>query len=43
MDNKNWRYVDVAKALAGAKGISAIPVFIPVNYPDTTGQAVPMK
>lgn len=43
MDNKNWRYVDVAKALAGAKGISAIPVFIPVDYPETTGQAAPFK
>ena len=42
MDNKNWRYVDVAKALAGAKGISTVPVFIAVDYLDVTGQAAPM-
>ncbi len=43
MDNKNWRYVDVAKAVANAKGIESIPVFIPVDYPDTTSQAKPFK
>ncbi|WP_300154835.1 choloylglycine hydrolase family protein [Solidesulfovibrio sp.] len=43
MDNKNWRYVDVAKAVANAKGIESIPVFIPVDYPDTTAQAKPFK
>ncbi|WP_043638056.1 linear amide C-N hydrolase [Desulfovibrio sp. TomC] len=43
MDNKNWRYVDLAKAFAGAKGITTIPVFIPVDYPDVTSQATPLK
>ncbi|MEL7639831.1 MAG: choloylglycine hydrolase family protein [Solidesulfovibrio sp.] len=43
MDNKNWRYVDLAKAFAGARGIQSIPVFIPVDYPDTTAQATPMQ
>jgi len=43
MDNKNWRYVDLAKAFAGAKGITTIPVFIPVDYPDVTNQGTPLK
>ena len=38
IDNKNWRYVDLAKAVAAAKGITAIPVFIPADYPDVTSQ-----
>lgn len=43
IDNKNWRYVDLAKAVAAAKGITAIPVFIPADYPDVTSQATPFK
>jgi choloylglycine hydrolase len=43
MDNKNWRFVDVAKAVAATKGISFVPVFLPVDYPDVTGQAAPLK
>ncbi|MHC1788360.1 linear amide C-N hydrolase [Solidesulfovibrio sp.] len=43
MDNKNWRFVDVAKAVGAAKGITTIPVFIPIDYPDVTNQAVPFK
>lgn len=43
MDNKNWRYVDLAKAFAAAKGISTVPVFIPVDYPDVTSQAKPLQ
>lgn len=43
MANKNWRYVDLAKAVADTKGITCIPVFIPVDYPDATGQAKPFK
>lgn len=44
MDNKNWRYVDLAKAFAAAKGITTIPVLgIPVDYPDVTNQATPLK
>jgi len=43
MDNKNWRFVDVAKAVAAAKGITVIPVFIPIDYPDVTNQAAPLK
>ena len=43
MDNKNWRYVDLDKAFAAAKGITSIPVFIPVDYPDVTSQATPFQ
>lgn len=43
MDNKNWRYVDLDKAFAAAKEISTIPVFIPVDYPDVTSQAKPLR
>lgn len=35
-DNKNWRYVDVAKALQGAKAIKTISLEIPPDYPDLT-------
>ena len=38
-DNKNWRYVDLAKALQGAKGIKTIPLDIPPDYPDVTATA----
>ena len=41
MDNKNWRYVDLAKAFAAAKGIESLPVFLAVDYPDATAQATP--
>ena len=41
MDNKNWRYVDLAKAFAAAKGVESLPVFLAVDYPDTTAQATP--
>lgn len=35
-DNKNWRYVDIGKTLAGAKGIRTFPVAVPVDYPEVT-------
>jgi choloylglycine hydrolase len=35
-DNKNWRYVDLAKALEGAKSIKTIPLDTPPDYPDVT-------
>lgn len=35
-DNKNWRYVDLMKALQGAKGIQNISIDIPVDYPEVT-------
>lgn len=35
-DNKNWRYVDVAKALQGAKAVKTISLAIPPDYPDIT-------
>ena len=38
-DNKNWRYVDLAKALQAAKGIQTIPLEIPADYPDVTATA----
>ena len=38
-DNKNWRYVDVAKVLKAAKGIQTIPIDIPPDYPDVTATA----
>lgn len=41
-DNKNWRYADVPKALAQAKGIMAIPVLTPADYTDVTAAMKPM-
>ncbi len=38
-DNKNWRYVDLMKALQGAKGIQTIPLEVPADYADVTGTA----
>lgn len=35
-DNKNWRYVDLMKALQGVKGIQNISLDIPVDYPEVT-------
>jgi len=35
-DNKNWRYVDVAKALQEAKGVMSMPLEVPPDYPDIT-------
>jgi len=35
-DNKNWRYVDLAKALEAAKSIKTIPLDTPPDYPDVT-------
>jgi len=38
-DNKNWRYVDIGKALAGAKSILTFPVATPVDYPEVKALA----
>ena len=38
-DNKNWRYVDLVKALQTAKGIQTIPLEAPPDYPDITAMA----
>jgi choloylglycine hydrolase len=38
-DNKNWRSVDLVKALQTAKGTQSIPLEIPADYPDVTTQA----
>jgi len=38
-DNKNWRYVDLAKALQTAKGMQTIPLEVPPDYPDVTATA----
>jgi choloylglycine hydrolase len=35
-DNKNWRYIDLVKALQGAKGIKTMSLEIPIDYPDVT-------
>jgi choloylglycine hydrolase len=35
-DNKNWRYVDLSKALEGAKDIRVVRIKVPVDYPDVT-------
>lgn len=37
--NKDWRMVDVTKALAAAKGIMTIPAEMPPNYQDVTANA----
>lgn len=38
-DNKDWRYVDVDKALAGTTGIMSIPIKASAAYRDVTGSA----
>ncbi len=38
-NNKDWRMVDVTKALAVAKGITTIPVEMPAVYRDVTTEA----
>ena len=38
-DNKNWRYIDLAKALQTAKGIQSLPLEIPADYPEVTATA----
>ena len=38
-NNKDWRMVDVAKALANAKGIMTIPAEMPTEYRDVTANA----
>ena len=38
-DNKNWRYVDLAKALQTAKGMQTIPLEVPADYPEVTATA----
>ena len=38
-DNKDWRYVDVQKALAAATGIMSVPVETPPDYKDVTATA----
>jgi choloylglycine hydrolase len=38
-DNKDWRYVDVAGALAAADGIMSIPIETSPEYRDVTGTA----
>ena len=38
-NNKDWRSVDLPKALANAKGIMTIPIEIPVDYRDITSSA----
>jgi choloylglycine hydrolase len=38
-NNKNWRYVDLPKALQTAKQIRTIPLDVPPDYPDVTGTA----
>jgi choloylglycine hydrolase len=38
-ENKNWRMVNVTKALAEAKGIMTIPITTPPQYQDVTSDA----
>ena len=38
-NNKDWRMVDVTKALANAKGIMTIPAEMPTEYRDVTAKA----
>ena len=38
-DNKNWRYVDLHKALAGATKIKSMSIDLPPDYPDVTSEA----
>ncbi len=35
-DNKNWRYIDVAKALQGAQGVKSMSLEMPPDYADVT-------
>ena len=37
--NKDWRMVDVAKALADAQGIMTLPAEMPADYRDVTANA----
>jgi choloylglycine hydrolase len=37
--NKNWRYVDVTKALQAAKGIQTMALEFPPDYSDATSMA----
>ncbi len=37
--NKNWRYVDLPKALQAAKGIQYLPLEVPAAYPEVSVQA----
>ncbi|RJR42621.1 MAG: linear amide C-N hydrolase [Deltaproteobacteria bacterium] len=37
--NKNWRYVDLPKALKTAKGIQYLPLEVPAAYPEVSVQA----
>ncbi|MBI4804862.1 MAG: choloylglycine hydrolase family protein [Desulfovibrio sp.] len=41
-DNKNWSYVDLTKALAGAKSPMSIAINKPADYPDVSAAAKPM-
>lgn len=41
-DNKNWRYVDLKEALAGARGIVNIPTDATADYPNVTSTAKAM-
>lgn len=38
-DNKNWRYVDLSKALKAAKVIKYLPLEVPASYPEVSVQA----
>ena len=38
-DNKNWRYIDLVKALQTAKGMQTFPLEAPADYPDITATA----
>ncbi|GFK93163.1 Choloylglycine hydrolase [Fundidesulfovibrio magnetotacticus] len=42
-ENKNWRYVDLAKALAGAKTVMNISIDTPADYPEVSASARPMQ
>jgi len=43
-DNKNWNYVDVKNALAGAgAGMRNLPIDRPADYPDLTAQSQPVR
>jgi len=41
--NKNWRYVDVSKALAGARTVLNIDIDTPPDYPEVSGTGKPIK
>ena len=38
-DNKNWRCVDLAKALQAVKGIQTLPLEVPAAYPEVSAGA----